>query len=358
MFIDRAVVEVKAGDGGNGIVSFRREKFVPKGGPNGGDGGNGGGIIFVADEGMTTLLDLTYRRHFRAQRGTHGEGGNRSGRRGASLFVAVPVGTVVKDAQTGELIADLTQHGQRAIVARGGKGGRGNARFATATRRTPRHAEPGQSGQERKLELELRLIANVGLVGLPNAGKSTFLSRVSAARPKIADYPFTTLEPVLGVVALSDGRSFVMADLPGLIAGASAGAGLGHQFLRHVIRTQVLVYVIDLSDAGRSPLDDLEVVSRELHAYDPDLREKPSVIALNKIDQSQARERLPDVAGVLASRGRQVFPISAATGEGVDALLQAVANLLDGIRERTVAAGRPVVPAPDSGPPRTPDPVS
>jgi GTP-binding protein len=355
MFIDRAVVEVKAGDGGNGVVSFRREKFVPKGGPNGGDGGNGGDVVFVADEGMTTLLDLTYRRHFRAQRGTHGEGGNRSGRRGASLFVAVPVGTVVKDAQTGELIADLTQHGQRVIVARGGKGGRGNARFATATRRTPRHAEPGQPGQERKLELELRLIANVGLVGLPNAGKSTLLSRVSAARPKIADYPFTTLDPVLGVVALADGRNFVMADIPGLIAGASAGAGLGHHFLRHVLRTQVLIYVVDLAAPDRSPLDDLEVLGRELQAYDPELPARPSVVAFNKIDQPEARGRIAEAAGVLTSLGRQVFAISAATGEGIDALLQAVANLLDGLRERTNAAERTETPDPD---PRTPDPVS
>jgi GTP-binding protein len=355
VFIDRAVVEVKAGDGGNGVVSFRREKFVPKGGPNGGDGGNGGDVVFVSDEGMTTLLDLTYRRHFRAQRGTHGEGGNRSGRRGASLFVAVPVGTVVKDVQTGELIADLTQHEQRVIVARGGKGGRGNARFATATRRTPRHAEPGQPGQERKLQLELRLIANVGLVGLPNAGKSTLLSRVSAARPKIADYPFTTLEPVLGVVALAGGRNFVMADIPGLIEGASAGAGLGHQFLRHVLRTQVLIYVVDLAAPDRSPLDDLEVLSRELQAYDPELLARPSVVALNKIDQPEARGRIAEVNGVLASRGHRTFPISAATGEGIDALLQAVANLLDETRS---PAGVEDVVTPLSPEPRTPNTVS
>jgi GTP-binding protein len=301
---------------------------------------------------MTTLLDLTYRRHFRARSGAHGEGSNRSGRRGESLFVAVPVGTVVKDAQTGEFVADLTQHGQRVIVARGGRGGRGNARFATATRRAPRHAEPGQSGQERKLALELRLIANVGLVGLPNAGKSTLLSRVSAARPKIADYPFTTLVPVLGVVALPDGRNFVMADIPGLIEGASTGAGLGHQFLRHVLRTQVLIYVIDLAPPDRSPLDDLEVLGAELRAYDPDLRERPSVVALNKIDQPEARERVAEATAELRARGVQVYPISAATGEGTDALLGAVANLLDGVRE---SARRMDVADPG---PRTPDPVS
>ena len=347
MFIDRAIVEVKAGDGGNGIVSFRREKFVPKGGPNGGDGGNGGDVVFVADEGMATLLDFTYRRHFRAQRGAHGEGGNRSGHRGSSLFVPVPVGTVIKDAQTGGVLADLAHHGQRVTGARGGRGGRGNARFATPTRRTPRHAEPGQPGEERRLELELRLIANVGLVGLPNAGKSTLLSRVSAAKPKIADYPFTTLHPVLGVVALPDGRSFVMADLPGLIEGASQGAGLGHQFLRHVTRTHVLVHVVDLSAVDRVPLDDLDTVIRELLAYDPDLRGRPNIVALNKIDQPQARERIPGATDTLTSRGYRVIPISAATGEGVDALLQAVATLLDETRREPVPEA---VPTPDARP--------
>ncbi|HEY3248077.1 MAG TPA: GTPase ObgE [bacterium] len=349
MFIDRAVVDVKGGDGGNGVVSFRREKFVPKGGPSGGDGGNGGDVIFVADEGLSTLLDFTYRRHFHAQRGGHGEGSKRSGRRGSSLIVPVPVGTIVRDLATGDTIADLVEHGQRVIVAKGGRGGRGNARFATATRRAPRRADPGQGGQERRLELELRLIANVGLVGLPNAGKSTLLAAVSAARPKIADYPFTTLEPVLGVVALPDGRSFVVADLPGLIEGASAGAGLGHQFLRHVIRTQVLIHVVDLAAGGAA---DLEAVNRELWAYDPQLRNRPMVIALNKIDQPQAKKRLEEVAGALTSAGLRVAAISAATGEGVAALLRIVANLLDEVRVRggTTTAEAPGVslPTPDA----------
>lgn len=338
MFIDRAIIHVKAGDGGNGCMSFRREKFVPKGGPDGGDGGDGGDVILVADEGLSTLLDFHYRHHFRALRGAHGEGANRHGRRGGSLIVPVPVGTVVKDAGTAEMLGDVVQHGQRVVVAQGGRGGRGNARFATSTRRAPKHAEPGAPGQERRVELELRLIADAGLVGFPNAGKSTLLSRVSAARPKIADYPFTTTEPYLGVVGLSDGRSFVLADIPGLIEGAHQGAGLGHTFLRHIARTRVLIHLIDLAALERDPLKDFETVNGELWLYDPGLRERPMLVALNKIDLPEARSRAEATAAAISAMGYRVFPISAATGEGVEALMRAVADALEAGRQGSVAA--------------------
>ncbi len=327
MFIDRAVISVKGGDGGRGCVSFRREKFVPKGGPDGGDGGDGGDVILVADENLSTLLDFQYRRHYRAQRGSHGEGSHRHGRRGGSLVVPVPVGTIVKDAETAAVLADLVHHGQRAVVARGGKGGRGNARFATSTHRAPRQAEPGRPGEERRVELELRLIADAGLVGFPNAGKSTLLSRVSAARPKIADYPFTTTEPYLGVVGLADGRSFVLADIPGLIEGAHQGAGLGHTFLRHISRTRVLVHLIDLA-AGRDPVSDFQAVNGELRLYDESLKDRPMLVALNKIDEPEARAKAAEASEAIGALGFHVFPVSAATGEGVDALMRAVADLL------------------------------
>lgn len=335
MFIDRAVIYVRAGDGGNGCLSFRREKFIPKGGPDGGDGGAGGDVTLVADEGLSTLLDFQHRRHFRAIRGAHGEGSNRHGRRGGSLVVPVPVGTVVRDARMRDGLADLVQHGQRVVVARGGRGGRGNARFATPTRRAPRHAEPGEPGQERTIELELKLIADVGLVGFPNAGKSTLLTRVSAARPKIADYPFTTTEPYLGVAGLPDGRSFVLADIPGLIEGAHHGAGLGHTFLRHISRTSVLIHLVDLAAAERDPLADFRAVNDELRQYDPVLVQRPMLVALNKVDQSPARERAPATAAAIESLGYRVFQISGATGEGVEALMYAAADLLAGIRAQT-----------------------
>ncbi len=338
MFIDRARVHVRAGDGGNGAVSFRREKFVPKGGPDGGDGGRGGDVIFVADAGMSTLLDFHYRQHIRAGRGRHGEGGERHGRDGEDVVVAVPAGTVIRDAQTKEVIADLAVAGQRAVVARGGRGGRGNARFATPTQRAPRHAEPGQPGEERVVELELRLIADVGLVGMPNVGKSTLLARVSAARPKIADYPFTTTQPALGAVRVPDGRSFVLAEIPGLIEGAHLGAGLGHDFLRHIARTRVLIHILDLA-AERDPLADLDAVNEELRLYDPALLQRPALVALNKIDLPHARARVAPVTAQLSGRGLRAWPISAASGEGVDDLLRAAADLLQ--RERTAqAAGR------------------
>lgn len=333
MFIDRAVLYVKGGDGGNGVVSFRREKFIPKGGPDGGDGGHGGDVILIADEGLSTLLDFQHRRHFRAQRGTHGQGATRHGKRGGSLVVPVPVGTVVRDADTRDVLADLVQHGQRVIVARAGRGGRGNARFATPTRRAPRHAEPGEPGQERNIQLELKLIADVGLVGLPNSGKSTLLSRVSAARPKIADYPFTTTEPYLGVVGLPDGRSFILADIPGLIEGAHQGAGLGHTFLRHISRTSVLIHLVDLAVPERDPVTDFQTVNHELRLYDPALEQRPMLVALNKIDQPQARERVAAVAAAIGKLGYQVFAMSGATGEGVEALMYAAADLLARARQ-------------------------
>jgi GTP-binding protein len=327
MFIDRAVIDVKGGDGGNGCMSFRREKFVPKGGPDGGDGGNGGDVIIVADENLSTLLDFQYRHQYFAQRGRHGEGSLRSGKRGGSLVVPVPVGAIVKDAGTGAILADLPHHGERLVAARGGKGGRGNARFATSRQRAPRRADPGGAGEARRLELELRLIADAGLVGFPNAGKSTLLTRVSAARPKIADYPFTTTEPYLGVVGLDDGRSFVLADLPGLIEGAHQGAGLGHTFLRHIARTRVLVHLIDLA-SGRDAVADFEAVNTELWLHDPSLQRRPMLVALNKIDLPMAHEVVASASEAIGRLGYRVFPVSAVTGEGLQTLMKAVADEL------------------------------
>jgi GTP-binding protein len=329
--IDHAKVQVKAGDGGNGCMSFRREKFVPKGGPDGGDGGHGGSVIFVANPGLSTLIDFRYRQHLRAERGAHGEGAKRAGRSGGDLIVHVPLGTLVRDAQTGELLADLSRDGQRAVIARGGRGGRGNARFATPTHRAPRRADPGERGEERLVELELQLLADVGLVGLPNAGKSTLLRRVSSARPKVGDYPFTTTEPVLGTVDLPDGRSFVVADLPGLIEGAHRGAGLGHQFLRHVARTRVLVHVIDLA-APEDPLAQYALLRRELELHDPALLRRTVLVALNKIDLPEARDRLAPTTAALAARGVPAIGVSGATGLGVERLLLAAADALAAAR--------------------------
>jgi GTP-binding protein len=331
VFVDQATIYVKAGDGGSGCVSFRREKFVPKGGPDGGDGGRGGNVVLRADEGLSTLLDFRYRRVFRAQRGGHGEGGNRTGRSAPDLVIPVPVGTVVKDAATGQVLADLTRHGQEAVVARGGRGGRGNARFATPTHRAPRHAEPGEKGEERTLVLELRLMADAGLVGKPNAGKSTLLARMSAARPKVGDYPFTTLHPNLGVVFLGLGQSFVLADLPGLVEGAHRGAGLGHRFLRHASRTRVLVYVVDAA-LSEDPLRDLEVLRSELAAYDPQMVERARVVALNKVDLPEGRRRAEELREALVRRGLEVFLTSGATGEGVPALARRLWELVHASR--------------------------
>ncbi|MDR5709323.1 MAG: GTPase ObgE [Armatimonadota bacterium] len=337
MFIDQARIFVKAGDGGAGCVSFRREKYVPKGGPDGGDGGKGGDVILRADEGLHTLVDFRYRRVFRAKRGEHGQGGNRTGRSAPNLVIPVPAGTVVRDAHTGEVLADLVRHGQEVVVARGGRGGRGNARFATPTRRAPRFAEPGEKGEERVLDLELRVLADVGFVGFPNAGKSTLLARISAARPKIADYPFTTLHPHLGVVRVAEGQSFVAADLPGLIEGAHRGAGLGHQFLRHISRTRLLLFILDLT--AEDPSHTYEVLRAELRAYDPALAERPCAVALNKIDLSEARARVEQARVAFVERGIPVYPISALTGEGIPALVQALYAQLRKIRREGEDSG-------------------
>ncbi|ACX51357.1 GTP-binding protein Obg/CgtA [Ammonifex degensii KC4] len=327
MFYDHLKIYVKAGDGGNGCVAFRREKYVPFGGPAGGDGGRGGHVILKADARLRTLIDFHFKKHFKAERGGHGQGNCRTGRDGEDLILRVPVGTVVRDAATGEIIADLVKDGQEVIVARGGRGGRGNARFATPTNQAPRFAEKGEPGEERWIELELKLLADAGLVGLPNAGKSTLLSRVSAARPKIADYPFTTLEPCLGVVRVEEGESFVLADLPGLIEGAHVGAGLGHRFLRHVERTRLLVHVLDMSEmAAMDPLKAFEVVNRELMLYDPELAERPQIIAANKMDLPGSEENLKRLKESL--KDYEIFPISAATGQGIEALIRRIAALL------------------------------
>jgi GTP-binding protein len=334
-FIDEARIFVKAGDGGNGAVAFRREKFVPRGGPSGGDGGNGGDIALLADEGLTTLLDFKYKAEYRARHGEHGRGRDQNGRGAEAMVLRVPVGTVVKDAASGEQLFDLTRHGERAVVAAGGRGGRGNMNFATSTRQAPDFAEKGKPGEQRDLLLELKLLADAGLVGLPNAGKSTFLSRVSKAHPKIADYPFTTLAPVLGVVAYKDDRSFVLADLPGLIEGAHAGVGLGHRFLKHVERCGVLVHLVDAS-AERDLAKDYETIERELALYDPRLGEKAVVAAANKCELPGARDRAHALAAYLRARGVGLHLVSAATGEGVGDLLDAVVRELD--RARAAAA--------------------
>lgn len=319
MFIDRAVVHVVAGSGGAGASSFRREKFVPKGGPDGGDGGSGGSVYVRADTNLATLLDYRYRTHWRAERGQHGKGKNMTGRSGADLYLPVPAGTELRDARTLERMGEVLSPGVTCLVARGGRGGRGNARFATPTHQSPREWEPGESGEERELELVLKLIADVGLLGEPNAGKSTLLSVVSAARPKIADYPFTTLEPHLGVVALSDGRSFVMADIPGIIAGAHAGKGLGLRFLQHVERTRAIAVLVPVDSPD--PQGTYELLVREAALYAPSLAAKPHVVVLTKGDLLA-----PDAAAptVRAQGGAPVVPISAVTGQGVPALLEAL----------------------------------
>lgn len=325
MFIDRARIHVQAGAGGNGVIAFRREKYIPRGGPSGGDGGKGGDVYLEADPGLWTLVDFRYRHTYRAGRGQHGQGKNKHGAGGEDIVIKVPVGTVVRDACTGELVADLAQPGQKVLVAKGGRGGRGNARFVTPTDRAPRRAEEGQPGEERWLDLELKLLADVGLVGLPNAGKSTLLSRLSAARPKIADYPFTTLEPVLGVVQVDYGVSFVMADIPGLIAGAHQGVGLGHEFLRHVERTRVLAHVIDVSP-GQDVVASMETVERELELYGHGLAEKPRVVVANKIDVPGSEEGLARLAARVP--GGRVFPVSGATGAGLRELVRHLAGML------------------------------
>ncbi|HTM47643.1 MAG TPA: GTPase ObgE [Bryobacteraceae bacterium] len=327
MFIDEVRISVKAGDGGNGCLAFRREKYVPHGGPSGGDGGRGGDVYLVASPHQNTLLHFRFNPEHKAERGRHGEGSNRTGHEGKSIELKTPVGTVVYDADTGEKLHDFTEPDERFLVARGGRGGRGNARFATSTHQAPTEHEPGRPGEERRLRLELKLLADVGLVGFPNAGKSTLISRLSAARPKIADYPFTTLEPQLGVVQFDDFRSFVIADIPGLIEGAHLGHGLGIQFLRHVERTRLLAHLIDVSEStGRDPVHDFEIIMGELAAFSEDLARKPMILVATKIDAAQDPARVDALRQLAVDKGFEFFAISSVTGEGLDKLRYAMAH--------------------------------
>ena len=329
MFIDSAKIFVKAGDGGNGIVSFHREKYVAAGGPDGGDGGRGGDVIFEADESLRTLIDFKYKRKYVAESGENGGAGNCSGKGGADMVIKVPPGTIIRDESTSHIIVDMTMPGQRYILAKGGKGGAGNQHFATSTRQVPSFAKSGNPGDERSIVLELKLLADVGLVGFPNAGKSTILSNSSAAKPKIADYPFTTLEPNLGVVNLEGITSFIIADIPGLIEGAHEGVGLGHEFLKHIERTKLLVHVVDVAAVdGREPLKDFETINDELKQYNPKLAERPQVVAANKIDLPEGNENLQEFTNTLEKEGYKVFPISAATGGGMRDLMLYVAEML------------------------------
>jgi GTPase len=339
MFVDKAKVFVKGGDGGDGLVAFRREKYVPEGGPAGGDGGNGGDVVFRVDEGLRTLMDFRYQKHFKADRGVKGRNKSMHGANAEDMIVRVPPGTVVVDDDTHEIIADLVRHGQEVVVAKGGRGGRGNTRFATPNVPAPEIAENGEEGEERWVVLELKVMADVGLVGFPSVGKSTLLSIVSAARPKIAAYHFTTLTPNLGVVDVSEGRSFVMADLPGLIEGAHEGVGLGHEFLRHVERTRVIVHVVDMSGAeGRDPYDDFIKINEEVKLYNAKLEQRPQIAVANKMDMPDSEENLKAFREQLAAShpDMQIYAISALTREGVQELLYKIADLLETIPETPI----------------------
>lgn len=327
MFIDDVTILVKAGNGGNGCLAFRREKYVPRGGPSGGDGGRGGDVVLVASQHHNTLLHFRFNPEHKAERGRHGEGSNRKGREGVSIDVPTPVGTIVYDAETGEMLHDFTQAGDRFIAAKGGRGGRGNARFATSTHQTPTEHEDGFPGEEKRLHLKLKLLADVGLVGFPNAGKSTLIASISAARPKIADYPFTTLQPNLGVVSADGDRSFVVADIPGLIEGAHLGHGLGVQFLRHIERTRVLAHLVDVSESsGRDPVHDFEVVMEELRSFSEDLAAKPMIVVATKIDVAQDPERIASLQKLARKRKLPFHKISSVTGDGIPALKRALAE--------------------------------
>jgi len=344
MFIDRVKIFVQGGHGGNGVTAFRREKFVPRGGPSGGEGGRGGEVWLEADDSLNTLLHLRYNPEHRAERGRHGEGSKRSGREGEDVTVRVPVGTLVIDAETSEQFCDLSENGMRWLAARGGRGGFGNSHFATSTNRAPRYHQDGSPGEERTLQLELKLLADVALVGFPNAGKSTLISTISAAKPKIADYPFTTLEPHLGVVDLGDFHTFVVADIPGLIEGAHEGAGLGDQFLRHVERTKLLLHLVDVSSLSeRDPVSDYEIINRELRAYDARLAERPQIVVATKIDALDEPERLERLRQRAAADGRDFYAISSATNNGVRELVNRVARELDQIVEE-----KPLLPREDA----------
>jgi GTP-binding protein len=331
MFVDEIDIFVKGGDGGAGCVSFRREKYVPRGGPDGGDGGDGGTVYLEADAALNTLLDFHYKRHYQAGRGAHGKGANRHGAKGDDLVLRVPVGTVVSERDSGEVLGDLATAGARVQAAAGERGGRGNARFATSTNRAPRQADLGRVAEGRWLHLELKLLADVGVIGFPNAGKSTLVSRVSAATPRIADYPFTTLAPSLGIVRVDADRTFVIADLPGLIAGAAEGKGLGHQFLRHTERTRLLLHVLDLDpQTGRDPIEDFEVINDELRRYSSELAGRPQIVVANKADLPEAATRRQRVEELCARRRTPLFVISAATGLGVRELVHGIAARLEG----------------------------
>lgn len=330
MFIDRARIFVQSGKGGDGMSSFRHEKFVPKGGPNGGDGGQGGNVVLVADRNVNTLVDFRFRRLFKAKPGGKGEGSNKYGRNAEDLLITVPLGTIVKDEETGQVMADLSRDGQRAIVAKGGRGGRGNWHFRTSANRTPTFAERGEPGEDRWLRLELKVLADVGLLGYPSVGKSSILRKVSAAQPEVAAYHFTTLNPILGVVNLPDHRSFVMADIPGLIDGASEGVGLGHDFLRHIERTKILIHVVDVSGIeGRDPIEDYEKINAELAKYSEKLARKRQVVAANKIDLLGDSDNLERLMDYMTAHGVEVYPICAMTGEGMDKLLERVWTMLE-----------------------------
>ena len=346
MFIDEATIRVKAGDGGNGCVAFRREKFVPRGGPSGGDGGKGGDVVMESSERHNTLVHFRFNPEYKAQRGRHGEGSNKTGREGEDVVLKVPLGTLVYDVESGEKVHDFSDADERIVVAHGGRGGRGNARFATSTHQAPREHEEGRPGEERTLRLELKLLADVGLVGYPNVGKSTLISRISAARPKIADYPFTTLQPNLGVVVVGqapDDRSFVVADIPGLIEGAHEGAGLGTQFLRHIERTRLLVHLVDVSDAsGRpDPVKDVEVIMGELKSFGAKLEQKPMIMVASKIDIAN-KDKLAKLKRYCKKHGLELFQISAVTGKGIDDLKYAMAEKVEEVRVSNKSTEDPV----------------
>ena len=333
-FIDEVTMYAASGHGGAGCVAFRHEKFVEFGGPNGGDGGKGGDVVFEACSALSTLLELRHRPHQKAEKGHNGMGKNRHGANGKNLVIKVPVGTIITDWESGDQLADMNQDGMRIVLLKGGRGGQGNARFATATNKAPKFAQPGEEGEERKLRLELKLMADVGLLGLPNAGKSSLISTVSAARPKIADYPFTTMVPSLGVVPYKNYRSFVMADIPGIIEGAHDGAGLGHRFLKHLERSGILLHLVDISwIPERDPLAEYEAVSRELELFSSDLGHKERIVVITKLDLPQTREHLAEISAWFEERGIKVFPISSATGEGVSVLLDEIARRLWGRAE-------------------------
>lgn len=333
-FIDEVEITVKAGDGGRGAVSFRREKFVPKGGPDGGDGGRGGNVVIKADRRMSCLLDLRYKRRYESERGEHGMGRNCSGKSGEDLLIRVPTGTIIKEVSTGIILKDLTKDGEEFIPAKGGRGGKGNAHFVSSTHQAPRFAQPGEEGGEQELRLELKLLADVALIGFPNAGKSTLISRISAAKPKIASYPFTTLVPNLGVVEYGDFGGYVVADIPGLIEGAHEGKGLGIRFLKHIERSRLLIHLLDLSpDTGRDPVLDFEKVNEELEKFNPDLAMRPQIVALNKVDITEAREEATKLLKIFKDKDIKVFEISGVTGKGLKELVEFTGLELERMRE-------------------------